>query len=52
MRLGDERSTIKIKVIRKFLMSYGEKLIDRFVVATEDQVRFGSDDISEIHRME
>lgn len=40
LRLEDERPANEIEVLRRLLESYGERLSDNFVVATEDQVRF------------
>ncbi len=40
LRLQDERSPSKIESLRKLLESYADELADRFVVATESQVRF------------
>jgi predicted nuclease of predicted toxin-antitoxin system len=41
MRLEDERSANKIKVLRRLLELYEDKLPDQFVVVTESRVRFG-----------
>ena len=41
MRLEDERSANKIKVLRRLLELYKDKLPDQFVVVTESRVRFG-----------
>ena len=41
MRLEDERSANKIKVLRRLLESYADRFEDQFVVVTETQVRFG-----------
>ena len=40
MRLGDERATNKIQVLRRLLEFYPDRLEDQFVVVTETQVRF------------
>ena len=40
LRLQDERTVVKIETIRRLIESYGDKLADRFVVATEKRVRF------------
>ena len=40
LRLADERAENKIRVLKRLLESYGEILIDQFVVATETRVRF------------
>jgi predicted nuclease of predicted toxin-antitoxin system len=40
LRLGNERSTNKIDVLRRLLDGYSEQLTDSFIVATEKQVRF------------
>jgi len=40
LRLADERAANKIRVLKRLLESYGEILIDQFVVATETRVRF------------
>jgi predicted nuclease of predicted toxin-antitoxin system len=42
LRLADDRSFNKIHVIKRLLCTYGENLTDRFVVATEDRIRFGA----------
>lgn len=42
LRLEDERPSNEIEVLSLLLESYGERLSDNFVVATEDQVRFSS----------
>ena len=39
MRLSDERTKIKIEVLRLLLENYADKLPDQFVVVTETQVR-------------
>ncbi len=41
LRLDDERSANKIEVIRKMLIDYREKWPGKFVVVTENQIRFG-----------
>jgi predicted nuclease of predicted toxin-antitoxin system len=40
LRLADERAANKIDVLRRLLEGYAERLPDRFVVVTEDRVRF------------
>ena len=40
MRLNDERTANKIKVLRQLLEKYADKLADKFVVVTETRVRF------------
>ncbi len=40
LRLEDERSAIKIETLKRLLVSYADRLSDRFVVVTETQVRF------------
>lgn len=40
LRLSDERTKMKIEVLRLLLENYAEKLPDQFVVVTETQVRF------------
>ena len=40
MRLKNERSNNKIDVLRRLLSIYSHKLANRFVVVTENQVRF------------
>jgi len=40
MRLEDERAANKIEVLRRLLEAYADRLIDRFVVVTDTQVRF------------
>ena len=40
LRLDDERSAIKIEVIRQLLENYADKLDNQFVVVTETAVRF------------
>ncbi|MBK7201842.1 MAG: DUF5615 family PIN-like protein [Anaerolineae bacterium] len=42
LRLDDERAAVKIDVLRRLLEVYSERLPDRFVVATERNVRFAS----------
>ncbi|RMG64489.1 MAG: hypothetical protein D6715_09660 [Calditrichaeota bacterium] len=41
LRLEDQRSIMKIKVLRQLFQDYGDRLSDRFVVVTETNVRFG-----------
>jgi predicted nuclease of predicted toxin-antitoxin system len=40
LRLDNERSANKIPVLRNLLSEYADRLHDRFVVVTEEQVRF------------
>lgn len=40
LRLEDERADNKITTIRRLIEFYSDKLIDNFVVVTENQVRF------------
>ena len=40
LRLEDERPSSKIRVLKKLLMEYSNRLSDSFVVVTEKQVRF------------
>ncbi len=40
MRLEDERAANKIKVLRRFLENYADRLSNQFIVVTETQVRF------------
>lgn len=40
LRLSDERARNKIETLRRLIEEYGDRLIDRFVVVTEEQVRF------------
>lgn len=40
MRLEDERTANKIKVLRRFLENYADRLSNQFIVVTETQVRF------------
>jgi predicted nuclease of predicted toxin-antitoxin system len=40
LRLDDERPPSKIAVLKRLLQSYADRLPERFVVATEDRVRF------------
>ncbi|MFZ0927945.1 MAG: DUF5615 family PIN-like protein [Syntrophobacteraceae bacterium] len=40
LRLADERSTIKIEVLRKLLSTYSDRIPGQFVVVTETKVRF------------
>jgi predicted nuclease of predicted toxin-antitoxin system len=39
LRLANERSTNKIRVLNRFLNQYGEKIAGRFIVVTETRVR-------------
>lgn len=41
MRLEDERAANKIAVLEKLLESHAENLASRFLVVTENKVRFG-----------
>lgn len=43
MRLDDERVAKKIETLRRLLEEYRDRLADRFVVVTEDRVRFARD---------
>jgi predicted nuclease of predicted toxin-antitoxin system len=43
LRLDDERSHSKIETLRRLLEEYSDRLADRFVVVTEEQVRFARD---------
>lgn len=40
LRLDDERAANKIRVLERLLSQYAEHLEDRFVVVTDDRVRF------------
>ena len=40
LRLEDERAVCKIEALRRLLYAYSAQLCDRFVVVTEDRVRF------------
>lgn len=40
LRLGDERTEMKIRVLSRLLDLYADKIADCFLVATETQVRF------------
>ncbi|MBW2154811.1 MAG: DUF5615 family PIN-like protein [Deltaproteobacteria bacterium] len=40
LRLEDERTVVKIEVLRRLLQSYADRLPDQFVVVTEMRVRF------------
>ena len=42
LRLEDERADNKITTIRRLIEFYSDKLIDNFVVVTENQVRFAN----------
>ena len=42
LRLEDERSSCKVDALRRLLHAYADQLSDRFVVVTEDRVRFAS----------
>jgi predicted nuclease of predicted toxin-antitoxin system len=43
LRLDDERSSSKIETLRRLLEEYSDRLADRFVFVTEEQVRFARD---------
>jgi len=43
LRLDDERVVNKVETLRRLLDGYGDRLSDRFVVVTEEQVRFARD---------
>ncbi len=40
LRLDDERASNKIELLQKLLQGYASELIDRYVVVTENRVRF------------
>lgn len=40
LRLADERAYNKIETLRRLIEEHGDRLVDRFVVVTEEQVRF------------
>jgi predicted nuclease of predicted toxin-antitoxin system len=40
LRLSDERAANKILVLKRLLAQYAEQLADRFVVVTDERVRF------------
>ncbi len=40
LRLSDERSVNKIAVLNNFLQEYAEKINDKFIVITEEHIRF------------
>lgn len=42
MRLSDERLQMKKAMMEQLLDGYADQLADRFLVVTEDKVRFGS----------
>ena len=42
LRLEDERSTRKVQALQHLLNAYADRLHDRFVVVTEDRVRFAA----------
>ena len=44
LRLGDERTDSKVKVLKELLAEYSERLAGHFVVVTEHRVRFGRTD--------
>jgi len=39
LRLEDERSTMKIQILRQLLVEYEDRLRNAFVVATEERIR-------------
>ena len=41
LRLEDERASNKVAAVRRLLETYGEQIINRFVVVTDTQVRLG-----------
>jgi predicted nuclease of predicted toxin-antitoxin system len=43
LRLDNERNANKIETLRHLLDEHSDRLIDRFVVVTENQVRFARD---------
>lgn len=43
LRLADERSRVKKAVLRAFLTQYAQELNRRFVVVSENQVRFAGE---------
>ena len=42
LRLDDERAASQIDTMQRLIANHGKQLPDRFVVATEDAVRFAS----------
>jgi len=40
LRLEDERAVVKVETVRRLLERYADQLADRFVVVTENKVRF------------
>ncbi|MFZ0946226.1 MAG: DUF5615 family PIN-like protein [Syntrophobacteraceae bacterium] len=40
LRLADERSAVKIEVLRKLISAYSDRIAGQFVVVTETKVRF------------
>jgi predicted nuclease of predicted toxin-antitoxin system len=40
LRLEDERASVKVDTIRRLLAGYADKLVDHYVVVTEERVRF------------
>ncbi len=40
LRLSDERAANKVSVLDRLLAQYAEQLADRFVVVTDERVRF------------
>ena len=42
LRLEDERNQIKINALAQLLDQYSDRLVNNFVVVTENQVRFAS----------
>jgi predicted nuclease of predicted toxin-antitoxin system len=43
LRLDDERFVNKVETLRRLLDGYSDRLAERFVVVTEEQVRFARD---------
>ncbi len=43
LRLGDERAANKILVLERLLAQYADQLTNRFVVVTDERVRFAGD---------
>lgn len=46
MRLQDQSAAVKIETLRRLLVDYAHKLVDRFVVVTETAVRFAREEDS------
>jgi predicted nuclease of predicted toxin-antitoxin system len=40
LRLQDERASIKIRILRRLLERFASQLVGRFVVVTENRIRF------------